>query len=104
MAVEVLAPTVVDGGCPRIGVAGGDLNVPERHPRVESRRDEGGSEHVGMDDAKAGPFADGADPAVGGAPVEPLPVVAVEDRSLASLAEGERGLGHLFADADQLTR
>ena len=48
-----------------------------------------------MDDPEAGPLPDGADPAMCGAPVEPLPVVAMQDRSLAPLAEGEvNGPGH----------
>ena len=42
-----------------------------------------------MDDSEAGPLADGVDPAVCGASIEALPVVAVQDRPLASLAEGE---------------
>ncbi len=32
MAVEVLAPAVIDGGRPRIGVAGGDLDVTQGTP------------------------------------------------------------------------
>ena len=32
MAAEVLAPAVIDGGCPRIGVAGGDLDVTQGAP------------------------------------------------------------------------
>jgi hypothetical protein len=48
-----------------------------------------------MDDPEVGPLADGADPAVCGTPVESLAVMAVQDRSLASLAEGEvDGPGH----------
>jgi hypothetical protein len=42
-----------------------------------------------MDDLEAGPLADGADPAMCGATVEPLAIMAVQDRPLASLAEGE---------------
>ena len=101
MAVEVLPPAVIDGGRPRIGVAGGDLDVTQGYPRVERRHDEGGPEHVGMDDPEAGPLADGADPAVCGAPVESLTVVAVQDRPLASLAEGEvDGPGHPWDQRD----
>ncbi len=66
-----------------------DLDVTQRHPRVERRHDESGTEHVGVDDPEAGPLADGADPAVRRASVEPLTVVAMQDRSLASLAEGK---------------
>ena len=41
-AVEVLAPAVIDGGRPRIGVTSGDLDVTERHPCIERRHDERG--------------------------------------------------------------
>ena len=68
---------------------GGDLDVTQGHPRIERRHDEGGSEHVGMDDAEAGPPPDRADPAVCRPPVESLAVVAMQDRSLTSLAEGK---------------
>ena len=46
-------------------------------------------QHVGMDDPKTGPLADGANPAVCRPPVESLAVVAVQDRALASLSESE---------------
>ena len=95
MAVEVLAPAVIDGGRPRIGVAGGDLDVTQGHPRVECRHDESGTQHVGMDDPEAGPPTNGADPAVRRAPVESLTVLAVQDRALTSLPEGKvDGPGH----------
>ena len=42
-----------------------------------------------MDDPEAGPLADGADPAMCGATVEPLAVMAVQDRPFTSLAESE---------------
>ena len=42
-----------------------------------------------MDDAEAGPPPDRADPAVCRPPVESLAVVAMQDRSLTSLAEGK---------------
>ncbi len=67
----------------------------ERDPGVEGRHDEGGPEHVGMDDPEPGPLADGADPAMRRAPVEALAVVAVQDRALGALAEGQvDGAGH----------
>ena len=71
VAVEVLPPAVIDGRRPRIGVAGGDLDVTQGHAGVEGGHDEGGSQHVGMDDPEPGLLADGADPAVRRAPVEP---------------------------------
>jgi hypothetical protein len=95
MTVEVLAPAVIDGGRSRIGVAGGDLDVAEGNPCIECRHDEGGPEHVGMDDAQARPLADGTDPAMRRSPVESLAVVAVQDRTLGSLAESKvDGPGH----------
>jgi hypothetical protein len=46
-----------------------DPDITQRHPRVECRHDERCAQHVGMDDPEAGSLADGADPAVCGAPV-----------------------------------
>ena len=89
MAVEVFPPGVIDGRRPRIGVARRDLDVADRHPCIECRHDECGPEHMGVDDPEAGALSYGADPAMCGAPVEALPVVAVQDRSFASLAEGQ---------------
>ena len=63
-----------------------------------------------MDDPEAGSLADGAHPAVCGASVESLTIVAMQDRSLASLAQGkfdrpghsgdQRGHGRLVALPD----
>ena len=73
----------------------GDLDVTQGHPRVECRHDKSGAKHVGIDDPEASPPTDEADPAVRRAPVESLTVVAVQDRSFASLAEGKvDGPGH----------
>jgi len=95
MAVEVLAPTVIDGGRPRIGVAGGDLDVTQGYSRIERRHDEGGAQHVRVDDPEASPPTDGSDPTVRCPPVESLAVVTVQYRPLASLSEGEvDGPGH----------
>ena len=46
MLVEVLAAVVVDGGCPGIGVTGGDLDLPQRNSGIEGAHDERGPEHV----------------------------------------------------------
>ena len=46
MAVEVLAGPVVPHRGARIGVAGGDLGVPQVHTRIQHGRDEGMAEHV----------------------------------------------------------
>ena len=48
-------------------MAGGDLDVSQWHPGVESGHDEAGSEHVRVRESESGPFADGPDPSVGGA-------------------------------------
>jgi len=40
VAVEVMACPVVAGCGPWVGVAGGDLYVPQRHPCVQRSRDE----------------------------------------------------------------
>jgi hypothetical protein len=46
VAVEVLAAPVVDRRRSRVGVTSSDLDVSERHVRVEGRHDERGSQHV----------------------------------------------------------
>ena len=56
---------------------------------------------MGMDHSEPGLFADGADPAVGRASVESLTVVAVQDRTLAALAEHEvDGAGYPWDEGD----
>jgi hypothetical protein len=67
----------------------GYLDVTERNSRVQRRHDESSAQHVRVDDPEAGTLPDGANPAVRSTPVESLTVVAVQDRPLASLAEGE---------------
>jgi hypothetical protein len=70
-------------------MAGGELDVTERDSGVKGGHDEGGPQHVGMDDSQPGPLANGADPAVGCTPVESFAVVAMQDRALAALTEHE---------------
>ena len=41
MVVEIGSSAVVNCRCPRIGVAGGNLDLTERDPGIESRHDEG---------------------------------------------------------------
>jgi hypothetical protein len=60
------------------GVAGRDLDVAKGHSCVEGGHDEGCSQHVRVDLAQPAPLADGADPAMRGAPVEALPFAATE--------------------------
>src|SRR4051794_25870270 len=74
VAVEVGASAVIDGGGAGVGVAGGDLDVAERDAGIEGGHDERGAEHVGVDVSDAGLSGDGADPSVGGAPIEALTV------------------------------
>ena len=70
MAVEVLAPSVMDGRGSRFGVTGGELNVAARYAGVERGHDEPGAQHVRVDQTEPRTFADGANPTVGGAPVQ----------------------------------
>lgn len=76
IAVEVLAAAVVD----RRGAAGRRVERRSGHRGAarwrRGRHDGRGPEHVWVDGAESGSPADGADPPVGGAPVEPLSVLA----------------------------
>ena len=58
VAVEVLASAVIDGRGARVGVAGGDLNIPERDTGVEGGHDERCSQHVRVHGAESGALAD----------------------------------------------
>src|SRR4051812_29955676 len=87
--VEVLAPSVVDRRCSRVGVTGGDLYVPQRYAGVEGGHDEPGAQHVRMDAAEPSTLADRTNPTVGGAPVQTLPVLAPQDWSLLTLAHDQ---------------
>jgi hypothetical protein len=46
MAIKVLAGPVVTHRGARVGVAGGDLDIPQVHARIEHGRDEGMAQHV----------------------------------------------------------
>ena len=89
VSVEVLAPTVVDGGGSRIGMPRCDLHVAKRHPGIERGHDERRSEHVGVYRSKPGALADRAHPPMGGATLETLPIPASKDRSFVAFADGE---------------
>jgi len=89
MAVEVLAPPVVDGRGSGVGVTGGDLDVSQRDAGVEGGHDERGSQHVGMHAAESGTLPDRANPPVSRAPVEALAVTAQQDRTLVALTDGQ---------------
>jgi len=60
-------------------VAGGDLDGSQWPPGVESGHDEAGSQHVRVHESESGPFADGPDPPVRGAAVQPLTVATPQD-------------------------
>jgi hypothetical protein len=86
---EVLGATVVDRGRSRIGVAGGELHVPERDARVEGGHDERCSEHVGVYDAERGALAYRTDPAMRVSAIETLDVTTLQDRPFESLADDQ---------------
>ena len=54
VAVEVLTSAVVHG----CGAGGGELDIAERYAGVECGHDEGGAQHVWVDDAENCSFAD----------------------------------------------
>lgn len=87
--VEVLAAPVVHGGCPRVSVPSGHLHFSERDACVKGGHDERRSKHVRVYQTKVSPLADRSDPAVGGAPVEALTVVAQQDGTFFLLADRE---------------
>ena len=70
-------------------MAGGDLDVSQRHPGVESGHDESGSQHVRVHESESGPFADGPDPPVGGAAVQTLTIATPQDRAVVTFTDGE---------------
>jgi hypothetical protein len=72
-----------------VGVAGRQLDVTQGDTGVEGGHDEAGSQHVRVNGPEPGPLADGPDPAVCGAPVEPLSVGTDEDGAVGALADGE---------------
>jgi len=70
-------------------VAGGDLDVSQRHPGVESGHDEFGSQHVRVHDSQSGPFADGPDPPVSSAAVQTLTIATPQDLAFVTFTDGE---------------
>ena len=89
VAVEVLTAPVIHRGGARISMPGSHLHLSERHSRIESSHDERRSQHVRMHQPEPCPFADGADPPVGRAPIEALAVMANQNRALSSFPDGE---------------
>ena len=105
MAVEVLPPAVVDGRGPRVGVAGGELDVTQRHSGVEGRRDEG----------RSGSMWGWTIPSPALLPIlrtqrcavrrcEALAVPTVQDRAPAALAEHEVDRAGHPGDREGITR
>ena len=98
VSVEVLPSPVVDGGCSWVGVSGGHLNLSERNARVEGSHDGRRTQHVRVDQSELCSLAYRPNPAVGGAPVEALTVVAQEDGTVSPFpdrkVDGASGAGH----------
>ncbi len=111
VSVEVLSPTVVDRRSSGVSVACGDLHITQQYAGVERGHDEPGAEHVRVDISQARSSTDGPDPAMGSAPIEALPILAAQDRSLVAFADRqvnsprraghERDRGRLVALADE---
>ena len=89
VTIEVLPSSIVDRRRSRVRVAGGDLDVSQRHPGVESGHDESGSQHVRVHESESGPFADGPDPPVGGAAVQTVTIATPQVRAFVTFTDGE---------------
>ena len=89
VAVEVWSASVVDGGGSWVGVAGGELNVSEGDSGVEGGHDERCAQHVRVDVAEPGAFADGSHPSLCGTSIEPVPVAPQQDWAFVAFADGE---------------
>ena len=77
-------------GRPWVGVRSGFLHVPQGHVGIEGGGDEGVPQRVRPDVlVDPGAAGDAADDPPGAVPVQPLAVRAQEDRSLASLDDGQ---------------
>jgi hypothetical protein len=70
-------------------VTGGQLHVAQRDAGVEGGHDECGTQHVWVNVFEPGLCADRLDPAVGGAWIEPSPVVASQDRAGGLFPDGQ---------------
>ena len=89
VAVEVLAPSVVDGRCARVSVASSELHVTQRNTGIKRSHDERATKHVRVDVSETGSFADRSDPPVRSTPVESGAVTSYQDWSLAAFADGQ---------------
>ena len=90
MAVEVLAGSVIPHRGPRIGVPGGDLDVPQIHAGVEHGGDEGMAEHMRVrpDDPHPGGFGEAPQAAGGGVAIHPGAPAVEQDRAMDPAADG----------------
>ena len=70
-------------------MAGRELHILQGHPGAERGHDERSSEHVRVDVSEAGPLADRFDPAMRRPAVEPLTVMAEQDRTVTSFSDRE---------------
>jgi hypothetical protein len=82
VAVQVLPGPVVTHGGARIGVAGGDLDVPQIDTSIEHGRDEGMTKHmrVGPDDLDPRRAGELVQAAGSGVPVHPGAAAVGQDR------------------------
>ena len=89
MAVQVLAGPVIPHSRARVGVPGGDLDVPEVNASIEHGRDEGMTEHmrVRSGDLDAGTCGEPSQAAGGGVPVHPGAAAAEQNRAARSVSD-----------------
>jgi hypothetical protein len=101
VTIEVLASPVVHGGRSGVGVAGGHLDFSEWDAGVEGGHDERRSQHVGMYQTELCPLADRSHPAVRGAPIQALPVLAHQDGTVSAFPDGKvDGAGRVSSPAE----
>jgi hypothetical protein len=89
VAVQVLAGPVIPHSRARVGVPGGDLDVPEVNASIEHGRDEGMTEHmrVRSGDLDAGTCGEPSQAAGGGVPVHPGAAAAEQNRAARSVSD-----------------
>jgi hypothetical protein len=102
MPVQAGACPVVAHGGARVGVGGGFLHVPQRHPGVERGGDERMSQRVRADMfGDAGAAGDPADGTRGAVPVQPLAVRGQEQRAFGALTGRQvDGAGGAWGERD----
>jgi hypothetical protein len=90
VTVKVLAGPVVTHRGARIGMTGGDLDIPQVHTSVQHGRDEGMAEHVRVrpGDPHPGGFGEPAQVAGGGMAVHPRAATVEQDRAVGAGAYG----------------